>query len=149
MALAAMARAHRLSQLFQHLNRQIPRYAGVRYALSVDERLVGFLVLPSLDEVAFQHNANAIGAGRNLRGNIFGHERLAGVVFAAIAMAAVHHDAMGQSRLSNWSRRCLYIGSGVVKFAVTAAATTDMSQAARRCDNSGNALLVTEEKWCG
>ena len=92
--LGGAAGAHRLSEFGEQSAGFIPADAGVGDALAVDQFTAGDELLRSGDEIAFEHDADdAAIAGGDLSGDIAADGGLAGVVFAAVGVAAVDHDA--------------------------------------------------------
>lgn len=77
----------------------LPVEAGVGDALAVDEGLAGDELLRAGDQIALDHDAHnpsiaalAAGAG-DLAGDIVADDGLAAIVFAAVGMGEVDHDA--------------------------------------------------------
>ena len=72
----------------------LPVDAGVGDALAVDQRLAGDELLRAGDEVALKHDTDDVAvAGGDLSGDVAADEGLARVVFVAVGVAAVDHDA--------------------------------------------------------
>ena len=98
--LSGASGAHRLRQLGEQSAGFVPADAGVGDALAVDQFAAGDELLRSGDQIAFKHHADdAAIAGGDLRGDIAADGGLAGVVLAAVGVAAVDHDARRQAGL--------------------------------------------------
>ena len=81
-------------QLCQQSMRFVPVDAGIGNALPIGQWLSCNEALRSGDKIAFQHHAHdAAVTGGNLPGNIAADSALLPVVFAAVGMAAIDHDA--------------------------------------------------------
>src|SRR5437773_7175637 len=85
----SIARALRLSQPLEQRLGLLEREARVGDALAVDRRLTGHVILPPLDEVAFDHRAEDLPrARRDLIADRGGDVGLAMMIFVAVAVRA-------------------------------------------------------------
>lgn len=110
--------AHGGGELVEHRLGGGPVHAGVGDALAVGEWHAGFAVLAAFDEMALDHDA---GDGFAASGELFAEggadERLLAVVFEAVAVAAINHDAGGKSACGELvggglDRCCVEVGAG-------------------------------------
>ena len=91
---ASGAVADGVGQQGEHFFGGVPADAGIGDALAVG---FGF-VLTAFDEVAFHHHAHdVLFAVADLRRHVLSNFHLAGVVFAAVGVAAVYHQAGADS----------------------------------------------------
>src|SRR5579859_3356253 len=71
---------------------------GVSYALPVDELLPRSRILSALNDVAFDHDPeNGGGAPRKLPGYVLRNNDLFEVIFAAVGVAEIDHEPLGQA----------------------------------------------------
>src|SRR3954463_11401744 len=92
--LARAPGANGVGQLAQDRHRVVPGQTGVSDALPIGERLAGLRILTAADEGALDHPAaERLPVDANLGRQIAGHRRLALGILAAVAMAAVDHQA--------------------------------------------------------
>src|SRR3546814_575356 len=88
----------RLRQTFQHLHRSVPIYATVGNALAVGQRLPGHHVLAPTDQIAFHHDAEyPLVARFHLLCYVIQYQRLVSVVFIAVRVTGIDHDAGAQT----------------------------------------------------
>src|SRR5207253_8182277 len=91
------ARAARACEPLEDRLGLLDRQAGVGDALAVDGGLPGHIVLTPFDEVALDHRAEDLPRSRgDLIGDRRGDVRLAQMILVAVAVRAVHHDALAQ-----------------------------------------------------
>ena len=82
-----------------------PVNAGVGDALSVEQWLTGNELLRTCHQIAFDHGADDVWvAGGDLSGDVVANDGLAAVIFAAIGVAEVDHDAGRDSRFFHAGR---------------------------------------------
>src|SRR5207342_2957921 len=87
----------RVRELLQHVLGLLQGNAGVSDALSVDGGASGHIVLTPFDQVALEHHAeNPVRSLTNLLADRRGDEWLPAMVFLAVAVRAVDHDALAQ-----------------------------------------------------
>ena len=92
-----------------------PADASIGDTLAVDEWFPGEQILSSGFEVAFDHEAeNAWVAGGDLPGHVLADAHLFGRLFAAVAMAAIDHDARGYTGFGQTLGRRIDVGGVVV-----------------------------------
>src|SRR4051794_34259719 len=86
-----------VGELAQDRHGVVPGETGVGDALSVGERLAGLGILAATDQVTPDHHAaKRAPAYADLGGQIARHRRLALRILAAVAVAAVDHQARPQ-----------------------------------------------------
>src|ERR1019366_9341591 len=72
----------------------VPSHTRIGDALPIHQRLSWDQLLRTRDQIAFQHDANNVLVPRgNLPGDMAANRRLTRMVFVAIGVAAINHDA--------------------------------------------------------
>ena len=124
-----------------------PVDAGVGDALAVYEGLAGNEFLRAGDQVALDHDADdVVISGGDLRGNIFAHDRLAAIVFLAVGVTEVDHDAGRDAGALEEGGGFSNAGSSVVD-GVAAAAQDDVAIGIAGGDEDGRlAVMGVAEK---
>lgn len=118
---------HSLGQFCEQKPSFVPADAGIGDALAVDQLAAGNEFLRARDQIAFEHHADDAAISRgDLARDIAADSRLAGMVFTTVGVAAIDHDARGETGF--FEQRGGFVDGGrVVVHGLAAAAQNDVA----------------------